>query len=62
MLQLYRTLANILVLDLALLGVTVVLPASSAALTFMISPENTRTATILTLCSMKWYPIAINLR
>ncbi|KAH7713175.1 hypothetical protein AAVH_19493, partial [Aphelenchoides avenae] len=40
-LQLYRKLANMLVLDLGLFGVTMVLPGVCAAVTFLISPANT---------------------
>ncbi|KAH7713174.1 hypothetical protein AAVH_19492 [Aphelenchoides avenae] len=59
-LQLYRKLANILVLDLALFAVTTIVPISCAAVTFLVSPENTGTATILALCCVEWYPIATN--
>lgn len=59
-LQLYRKLANMLVLDLGLFGVTMVLPGVCAAVTFLISPANTGTAVTLAQCCVEWYPIATN--
>lgn len=59
--RLYRILANVLVLELALSAATFLVPVVFGITTFFVGVDYANEALIIALCCIEWYPIATNI-